>query len=126
MHMDIASLLNLAHQILPADVCQKALAALGVVSLFKDIVPKMLAWGTPMATKAADWTAKALLNSRARPLVLWLAPNIIKFLDQLVPAITQLLNVFKNEFEADLNAATQTAPATPPVAAPAPANEKAS
>lgn len=109
--MDTSSLLNLAHLILPAGLFQKGLAVLGVVSLCRDIIPRLLAFGTPAATKGADWIAKVLLNSRARPLVLWMTPHIIDFLDQLVPAINQILNTFKDELAKDLNAAAQPAPA---------------
>lgn len=106
--MDYTKLLDVLHQLLPADLWQKGLAVIGALSLLSQAVPKLLAWGTPAAGRAADWVAKAGLNSPLRPLILWQAPNIMEFLDALAAALTQILNTFKTELEADLKAAEPT------------------
>lgn len=103
--MDKAALLNLLHQAMPADLWQKGLAVVGALSLAKQAVPRFLAWGVPAAGRAADWLAKAALNSPLRPLILWQAPALIAFLDSLTAALTQILDTFKDELEKDLKAA---------------------
>lgn len=109
--MDITTILNAAREILPANVFQKGLQFMGILALCKDAVPKLLTWGTPAMANAADWLAKVVLNSPARSLILYFAPNIIAFLDSLSSAIDQLVNTFTAELTKDIQAAAVKTPA---------------
>lgn len=118
----VQAYLTLAHQFLPAQLWNKVVVFLGYFGLLTQAVPALVTWGGPAATRAADWLAKVALNSPFRPLIIWLAPRIITFLDALTAALTQLLNTFKNELEADLKAAAaaDAAKASQPVPVPQP------
>ena len=110
--------LTLAHQLLPADLWNKAVMAAGYLAIVGQVVPWLLTRGVVLAAQAADWLAKDALNSPLRPLILWQAPAIVKFLDALTTALEKVLDTFKSRLEADIEAA-ETAPAPPPAAAPA-------
>lgn len=103
--MDQATLISLIHQLLPPGACQKGLAVIGALALVKQAVPRLLSWGVPAAGKAADWVARTGLNSPLRPLILWQAPAIVSFMDDLASALTKLIDTFKGELEADIAAA---------------------
>lgn len=111
--MDYTQILNLLQQLLPSKYLHVGLEAVGAIALVKQVVPNLLSWGVPAAGRAADWTAKTLLNSPFRPVVLYLTPNLVSFLDSIVSALTQILDTFRDELEKDLQAA-QPAPAPTP------------
>ncbi len=103
--MDIHMLIVLAHQFLPADVVQKGLAVIGALSLAGQIAQRLLAWGIPAAIRAADAVARFCLATPFRPLILWQAPAIVKFLDQFGDALEQVANTFKTRLEGDIKEA---------------------
>ena len=103
--MDYHAYLAALSKLLPASVVHQALAVFGAVTLAYQGVLN----GGPAVVKLADKVAGAALRSPARPLVLYFAPNIVKFLDGLFVALTGLLITFKGELEADL-AAAQASP----------------
>lgn len=111
--MDYAQIVNLLQQYLPANLAHKSLEVLGALALVKELVPRLSAWGVPASGRAADATAKFLLNSPLRGLVIWQAPNLIAFLDSLTGALTQILDTFRDELKKDLQAAEPVAPILP-------------
>lgn len=104
--------LTLAQTFLPPDLWNKAVVALGYLSLFGQIVPALLNWGVPAATRAADWLARVALASPLRPLIIYFAPSIIAFLDSFTAALEKIAETFKSRLEADLKAATTDATKT--------------
>jgi len=106
--------LSLVHQILPADLWNKGIVVLGYLSLITQLIPMLLAWGIPAATKAADWLVALALRSPARPLILWRAPAIVAFLKSLKGALDQILDTFDNRVEADLEKAEPAQPKDAP------------
>lgn len=117
--MDINALLALAKTLIPADAWNQFVRAAGYVALIGQVVPWLLARGVPAAARAADWVAKAALASPLRPLILWQAPAIIKFLDAFIAALEKIADTFRSRLEADLEAA-EVPPAAPPPDAPKP------
>ena len=77
--MDYHAYLAALSKLLPASVVHQALAVFGAVTLAYQGVLN----GGPAVAKLADKVAGAALRSPARPLVLYFAPNIVKFLDGL-------------------------------------------
>lgn len=116
--MDMTALLNLIHQFLPPNLVPKALEAVGALTVLTQIVPRLLAWGVPAATRAADTVAQAILASPLRPLILWKAPQLVAFLDAFTAALEQIADTFKNRLEADIKAAADAPAAPPPAGAP--------
>lgn len=113
------------HQFLPADTWNKFVTMIGYASLATQVVPVLLKWGMPAAKRAADTLAGVLLGSPLRPLVLYFSKNIVSFLDSLNDALAAILTTFKNELEADIQAAANPVPPqTPAPVASAPAEEK--
>ena len=109
--------LALAKSLLPPDLWNKAVVALGYLSLFGQIVPALLTWGVPAATRAADAVAKLALASPLRPLIIYFAPSIVAFLDAFTAALEKVADTFKSRLEADLADATKKdAPADAPKA----------
>lgn len=106
--MDYAQIVNLLQQYLPAKYAHTGLEVVGGLALIKEFVPRLTAWGGPAAGKAADSTAKFLLNSPFRGIILWQAPALISFLDSLTAALVLILNTFREELEKDLTAAIPT------------------
>lgn len=118
--------LALAHQLLPADLWNKFIVFLGYVGLITQLVPALVAWGVPAATRFADWIVDLALRSPLRPLVLWRAPAIVAFLKSFKGALDQILDTFDNRVEADLEKAEtppppaeKAVPAAQPQSAPA-------
>lgn len=111
--MDMNALLAVLHQLVPAQAWDAALKGLGWLMLITQVAPRLLAWGVPAATRGADWLANLALNSPLRPLFLWQAPAIVKFLDDTTSALEQVMNTFKSRLEVDLAAAAQAKPADP-------------
>jgi hypothetical protein len=111
--MDAHSLTQLLAQVLPPTLVHRGLEVVGALTLLSQIVPRLLAWGIPAATRGADWVARTLLDSPLRPLILWKAKDIAAFLDELTDALEQIANTFKSRLEKDLeDAAQQPAPET--------------
>lgn len=109
---DWHSLLPLLHQALPPGTWDMAVKGAGYLAILSQVGPRLLAWGIPAATKAADLAARAVLASPLKPLILWQAPAIIKGLDETVDAVNKINTTFKDRLEADLKAAQ--GPSAPP------------
>jgi hypothetical protein len=112
--------LDLAHQYLPPDLWNKCVLAVGYAGILGQIVPLLLSWGVPAAGNAADAVARFFLATPFRPLILYFAPAIVKFLDSLTAAFEKIADTFKARLEQDLAqaAATASPAASPPTPAP--------
>lgn len=95
-------IVDLVHKYLPSTYLHKGLELLGALTALKATAQKLLARGVSAATNAADATAKFLLNSPARSLILWQAPLLVSLLDSLTAALVQIATTFKTELEKDL------------------------
>jgi hypothetical protein len=118
---DLNTLLGAAKLLLPPDLWNKVVLAIGYVGLFGQIVPLLLSWGVPAAGRAADAVARFFLATPLRPLILYFAPAIVKFLDSLTGALEKIADTFKSRLEADLQAAAATTP--PPAGAASPPSQ---
>lgn len=114
--MDLNQALALAHQFLPADLWNKFVLAAGYFALIGQVVPWLLSRGVVLAAKAADWVANLILASPFRPLILWQAPAIVKFLDALTSALEKVADTFKDRLEANIQEAAKKDATTPPTA----------
>lgn len=104
----------MAQQMLPAAYLHKGAEVVGWLALIGGLAPKLIAWGLPAATLAADRVATLVIAYVPKPVVAYVLPGLVKFLDDMTDALEQVMNTFKNRLEADLKASQAAAPAVPP------------
>lgn len=112
-HQTLSNLWAVAQQLLPAAYVHKGAEIVGWLAMLGYAAPKLLAWGLPAATLAADRVASAVIAYVPRPVVAYVLPGLVKFLDDMTSALEQIMETFKNRLEADLKA-SQTPPSVPP------------
>ena len=110
--------LPLLQKFVSPDLWQKGLAVFGALSLIGQLIPKLVGWGVPAAIKTADWVARVALGSPLKPLILWQAPAIVKFLQDLRSALEQIVDTFESRLEKDISDAAAQPPSPPSQAAP--------
>lgn len=118
--METHSLVQLwavAQQLLPPAYLHKAAEVVGWLAMLGYAGPKLLAWGVPAAMRAADAVAQVVTKYVPAPILAYVLPWVVKFLDDVVGAMTQILTTFKNRLEADLQKAAQAAAPAPAVPA---------
>lgn len=117
--------LRSALALLPANWAHLGLEVLGAATLLHQSVTRIVPWGVPAATRLADRMVNLILASPLKPLFMWQAPAIIKFIDDLVAALTQVADTFRDRLEEDIKAAEAAQAPVPAAPAPAPAQAPA-
>ena len=111
--MDLTPITGLLHSPEVHQYAHRALEAVGVLAL----APRLLMAATPLAMRAADRVASVLLSVPVlRSVVIVLAPDIVKFLDDTTTALDKLVDTFRLRLEKDIAEAAAADKAGDPAA----------